>query len=140
MKHSLRIVLDTNVLISALFFKTSLPRQAFEKAAAEAKVLISLATYAELSDVLSRPKFTRYLSEADRLQFLAKFINLAIPVEIKTSIQACRDPKDDKFLEVAVNGQADLLMTGDKDLLVLHPFQGVQIITPYDYLTTFASS
>jgi putative PIN family toxin of toxin-antitoxin system len=125
MKHSLRIVLDTNVLVSALFFKTSLPRQAFEKAAAEAKVLISLATYAEVSEVLSRPKFTRYLSEADRLQFLAKFINLAIPVEIKTSIQACRDPKDDKFLEVAVNGQADLLVTGDKDLLVLHPFQGV---------------
>lgn len=139
MKRSLRVVLDTNVLVSALFFRTSLPRQAFEKAVAEAQVLISLATYAELSDVLSRPKFTRYLSEADRLQFLAKFINLAIPVEIKTTIQACRDPKDDKFLDIAINGQADLLVTGDKDLLVLQPFQGIQIITPYDYLTTFSS-
>jgi uncharacterized protein len=139
MKSRLRIVLDTNVLVSALFFKTSLPRQAFEKAVADTNVLISLATYAELSDVLSRPKFTRYLSEADRLQFLAKFINLAIPVEIKTSIQACRDPKDDKFLDVAVNGQADLLVTGDKDLLVLHPFQGIQIITPHDYLIIFSN-
>lgn len=62
------------------------------------------------------------------------FINVAHPVEISQKIQVCRDPKDDKFLEVAVCGQADLIVTGDQDLLVLHPFQGIQIITPVSYL------
>ena len=50
-------------------------------------------------------------------------------------VQACRDPRDNKFLEVAVNGRADILVSGDKDLLALHPFRGIDIITPADYLT-----
>ena len=54
-------------------------------------------------------------------------------VEIISPVKACRDPKDDKFLEVAVNGEADLIMTGDKDLLALHPFRGMEIITPREY-------
>lgn len=49
-------------------------------------------------------------------------------------IRACRDPRDDKFLEVAVNGQADLIITGDRDLLALHPFMGVGIFSPAVYL------
>jgi len=58
----------------------------------------------------------------------------AEPVEIKTRIRACRDPKDDKFLEVAVDGRADAIVTGDHDLLELHPFHGIAILTPADYL------
>jgi predicted nucleic acid-binding protein len=50
------------------------------------------------------------------------------------SIQACRDPRDDKFLEVAVHGQSDLIVTGDGDLLALHPFRGIDILAPAAYL------
>jgi predicted nucleic acid-binding protein len=50
-------------------------------------------------------------------------------------VRASRDPKDDKFLEAAVNGRASVLVTGDRDLLDLNPFRGVAIVTPADYLT-----
>lgn len=55
-------------------------------------------------------------------------------VEIEESIRICRDPKDDKFLEVAVNGQATSLMTGDQDLLILHPFRSIPIVTPRTFV------
>lgn len=55
-------------------------------------------------------------------------------VPINYRIRACRDPKDDKFLELAVNGSASLIITGDKDLLALDPFRGIGIITPAGFL------
>lgn len=66
--------------------------------------------------------------------FLAGIMRDAEVVEIEQAVQVCRDPKDDKFLELAVNGKADYLITGDDDLLVLHPFRGVQIMTARDFL------
>jgi len=59
-------------------------------------------------------------------------------VEINELIRACRDPADDKFLDLAVNGGADLIVTGDADLLVLHPFEGVEIVTPTAYIARTA--
>jgi len=59
---------------------------------------------------------------------------VAILVEIQAPIRACRDPKDDKFLELAVDGRADAIVTGDGDLLDLHPFRGIAILMPADYL------
>ncbi len=61
-------------------------------------------------------------------------LRLAPIVEIVQRIQACRDPADDKFLEVAVNGRADIIVTGDGDLLDLHPFRGIAILTPAAYM------
>jgi putative PIN family toxin of toxin-antitoxin system len=55
-------------------------------------------------------------------------------VHIPSPIRACRDPRDDKFLELAVHGRADILITGDADLLALHPFQGIAILTPAAFL------
>jgi len=65
---------------------------------------------------------------------LEEFQALATFIQILTPIRACRDPKDDKFLEVAVHGRADAIVTGDADLLALHPFRGIAILTPADYL------
>lgn len=56
---------------------------------------------------------------------------------IRKRIRACRDPKDDKFLELAVSGNADVIVTGDKDLLALHPFRGIAILTPLDFASQF---
>jgi predicted nucleic acid-binding protein len=61
-------------------------------------------------------------------------------VPILQQIQACRDPRDDKFLEVAINGEADMIITGDGDLLALHPFMGMPILTPLDYLVQVEQS
>lgn len=65
---------------------------------------------------------------------MVSFLKVAEMVEIRETIVVCRDPKDDKLLELAVSGNADFLVTGDKDLLVLNPFRGVEIITPREFL------
>jgi predicted nucleic acid-binding protein len=57
-------------------------------------------------------------------------------VPITTSVKECRDPKDDKFLELAISGGASYIVSGDADLLTLHPFRGIAVITPQDFLVT----
>ena len=88
----------------------------------------------ELNDVLGREKFNRYLTEAERERFLRSLLREARLIEIREKVQACRDPKDDKFLELAVNGGADYIVSGDEDLLVLDPFRGIPILTPDNFL------
>ncbi len=89
----------------------------------------------ELADVLARPKFDPYMTVDERREFLRLFDRIAERVPIIHVVRACRDPKDDKFLELAVNGAAQLIITGDGDLLALHPFRGIDILTPAHYLT-----
>ncbi|MCB1863728.1 MAG: putative toxin-antitoxin system toxin component, PIN family, partial [Gammaproteobacteria bacterium] len=91
-------------------------------------------TLNELAEVLSRPKFDPYISLNDRQEFFRVFGRVAERVPIVRRVHVCRDPKDDKFLELAINGQASHIVTGDQDLLVLHPFHNIQIITPANYL------
>ena len=134
MLADLRFVFDTNVLVSALLLKTSVPRQAFGRARAHGRFMISWPTLAELHEVLSRPRFDKYVYEDERLQFLAAFVRDAVLVEIVEMVTDCRDPKDNKFLEVAVNGHATVLVSGDDDLLALHPFRGLPVLTPQAFL------
>jgi putative PIN family toxin of toxin-antitoxin system len=68
------------------------------------------------------------------MRFLVGFLKVAEMVEINETTAICRDPKDDKLLELAISGNAGFLVTGDKDLLVLNPFQHVEIITPREFL------
>jgi putative PIN family toxin of toxin-antitoxin system len=129
-----RIVFDTNALVSYFLVTDSVPGQAARKAAGEAIFLASQATLDELADVLSRRKFDPYAPLEDRKSFVKLMAATVELVPITALIRACRDPKDDKFLEVAVNGRADLIVSGDKDLLALDPFHDVRIVTPAQYL------
>lgn len=131
----LRVVIDTSVVVSAALLPRSVPRQAFDRAADRGRLLISSATVAELDDVLRRPKFDRYAAEEKRLEFLAALVREAEVVEITETIAECRDPRDDKFLELAVSGRASHLVSGDADLLTLHPFRGIAILSPQNFLT-----
>ena len=92
-------------------------------------------TLMELAEVLARSKFDRYLTVSERQEFLRLFGRVAERIPIIHVVYACRDPKEDKFLELAVNGSAHLIMTGDPDLLALHPFRGIDILPPASYLT-----
>jgi uncharacterized protein len=130
----LRVVVDANTVVSAVLLPRLTPRQAFDLAAAQGKLLISAATAAELDDVLGRTKFDRYIERSKRLEFLAAYIDRAEAVDILEAITACRDPKDDKYLELAVNGLASHLITGDADLLILNPFRGISIVTPQQFI------
>jgi len=95
---------------------------------------MSDATLFEITETLFRKKFDKYFSAPAREKFLADFEQMATRIEVTTRIQACRHPKDDKFLELAVDGQANLILSGDQDLLVLSPFRGVPVVTPMQYL------
>jgi putative PIN family toxin of toxin-antitoxin system len=128
-----RLVIDTNVVVSAILFPGSVPARALLKAQ-QHMVLASDATKLELLEVLKRDRFDAYIERNVREGLAAEFVNACKHVDIPTPIRACRDPRDDKFLELAVHGHADLLVTGDDDLLILDPFQGVQILTPADFL------
>jgi putative PIN family toxin of toxin-antitoxin system len=132
----LRCVFDTNVLVSALLLNNSKPRMALDLALRRGKILLTFSTLAELYDVLSRKKLRRYIHEEDIRRFLAALTREAEWVDINVPIVACRDPKDDKFLELAVCGQAEYIVTGDADLIALHPFRGIQILTPNSFLET----
>jgi uncharacterized protein len=129
-----RIVIDNNALISRLLLPASVPGRAVRRAIDTAQILVSEPTLSELADVLSRPKFDPYITIEDRQQFFRLLTRVAEIVPITHRIQACRDPKDDMFLELAVNGRADLIVTGDRDLLVLSPFRSIPIISPARYL------
>ncbi len=130
----MRCVFDTNVLISALLLPDSKPRQAFDLAVRKGKILLSAVVLAELYEVLSRRHFRRYLDEEHIRTFIAALAREAQWVEPAVSIAACRDPKDDKFLELAASGGATHIVTGDADLIQLNPFQGIQILTPHSFL------
>jgi putative PIN family toxin of toxin-antitoxin system len=129
-----RVVFDTNIIVSALMFPKSLPRKVIDQVDLSGTILVSSATMLELNEVLTRKKFERYFSQEQRLNFIAKFFGKAEMIEILERVEICRDPKDDKFLEIAINGRANYLITGDQDLLVLNPFQETLIITVSQFL------
>jgi putative PIN family toxin of toxin-antitoxin system len=129
-----RVIIDTNIFLSAILNQDSFPARVVEKAILSSQILQSAETWAELEDVLNREKFDRYRSIFDRrmyFQYLAEFMH---EISVLTKVSVCRDPKDDKLLELAIDGRADLIITGDKDLLALSPFEGIPIITPLAYL------
>jgi uncharacterized protein len=132
-----RFVLDTNVVVSAVLLPRSIPRQAFDLAFIQGIVLVSESTLDELDEVLRRPRFERYIPEDERLQFLTNFIRDTTVVEVSEAITDCRDPKDNKFLELAVSGCATCIISGDADLLVLHPFRSIPVMTPQEFASQF---
>lgn len=129
-----RIVIDTNVLISAFLFPGSLPSLCVSTALRCGVLLASTETLAELSSVLLRPKFNSLFPMEFRLRALVDFRKTLEVLQVHEHIQACRDPKDDKFLSLAVSGNADVIITGDEDLLTLNPFRGITIVSPPVYL------
>jgi uncharacterized protein len=131
---NVRVVMDTNVVVSAVLLPRSMPRQAFDRALEHGTLLMSSATVAELNDVLRSPRFDPYVHEDERLEFLATLVRDAELVEVTEVVTDCRDPKDNKFLELALNGKATHIVSGDEDLLVLHPFRGIPILPPQDFV------
>lgn len=131
-------VFDTNSLISSALLPASVSRQAFDKALVYGNFIVSDKTMEEFIEVLFRKKFDKYfLTDDERWVIINKVEANAkrlVPSEVITE---CRDPKDNKFLELAVAANAACLITGDKDLLVLHPFRGIPILNATNFLAHF---
>jgi putative PIN family toxin of toxin-antitoxin system len=132
-----RAVFDTNVVIRAILFRTSSPRLALTRAFEIGLILSSSATRNELREVILRPKFDRYIPLDLRKDAIEDLIEDMEAVGDIDHFQVCIDPKDDKFLQLAVSGRADVIVTGDPHLLQLHPFRGISIVAPAVYLTGF---
>ena len=131
-----RYVFDSNVIVSALLFNgSSTPGRALLLALSFGMLLMSEAQAAELADVLSRRKFDRYATPEERRRLLRGLMRQTEVVEIIQPVRASPDPKDDKILELAVNGNADYIVSGDRrGLLDLNPFRGIAIIKPAEFL------
>ena len=133
----MRIILDTNVLISAVLIKNSVSDIALRKAQNSCTILCSNSIFNEYTEKLLLPRFNKYASLIKRTNMLNDIEKEALFIEPVVKISECRDPKDNKFLELAVAGNAYCIVTGDKDLLVLTPFRGIKIISPGDFLIQF---
>jgi putative PIN family toxin of toxin-antitoxin system len=132
-------VFDVNILVSAFIVGSYSNSLAFDKALETGRVVCTHAIWTELADVFLREKFDKYHPFEDRVKFLsyleAQLLQWPQPVE---KIKVCRDPKDDKYLELAVSAKAYCIITGDKDLLVLNPFENIPIISSAEFLTVFS--
>jgi len=137
MKNNNRFVFDTNVVISAFLFPDSSVAKAFNKGLASGTILLSTETLEELQEVLLRDKLDKYILKPIRQAFLQKFEIIAEMIEVSETITVCRDPKDNKFLSLAVSAKAKCIITGDNDLLVLNPFQNIVILSPAEFLDRF---
>lgn len=133
-----RLVLDANVLVSALLFESSTPARVLEHAFEHCHLIFSDNTQRELIAAMTSPKLDKYVPVTRREELLLRVAPLIELTTVWQPVRVCRDPHDDAVLEAAVNGSADAIVTGDKDLLALHPFAGIAIMTPADYLGALA--
>lgn len=129
-----RVILDTNIFISYLLRPNPPLSEAIRAAFDRCIVLVSQDTFDELRSVTERFVKRRYVTVQEASEFLGSLVEVAEWVKILETVQACRDAKDDKFLELAINGQAHYLVTGDQDLLVLHPFREIPVLSVRDFL------
>jgi len=133
-------ICDTNVFLSALLSKTSPPNRSVRYLLANGMLAFSKETLDELEEVFSRKKFDKYIPRAERAFFIENVKQNSLVYEIHHSVDICRDPKDNKFLDVAIASYADYLITGDEDLLVLEAIGNTTIITPREFINIFTSN
>ena len=137
----MRAVVDTNVLVRAVIKPAGTVGPVLLRLRhGDYTLLYAQSLLEELIDVLNRPRIRdKYrLTDLD-IQAVVGLILLrgeavVVPENEEERVTACRDPRDDKFLEIAVAGEADVIVSGDQDLLVLHPFAGIPIVPPAEFL------
>lgn len=139
---SRRVVLDTSTLVSAALRIGSLPHQALLQALGAWDICASEDTLSELELVLSRRKFDRYLERILRQEFIELirrhvYLFSVRDEDTKTIKPPCRDPKDNKFLALALIAQADVIVSSDEDLLALNPWHEIPVVTPAQFLSRF---
>lgn len=133
-------MLDTNVIVSALAYPGLTPRIVLDKALSQAIVLASAETLGELARVLDRRKMRRYLDADEATAFMATYSQKIVPIAVVSTGSRSRDADDDAFVNLAIDGAADWLVTGDRDLLVLDSIERTRIVTPAAFLEAIGST
>ena len=130
MSRPQRVVLDNNVVVSRMLFPLGTAASVFDLCFASCVLLTSAAALGELYAVIERSKFDRYLQVEERREFARRYAAGTITPRIAEVITECRDPKDNHVLELALAGNADVIITGDADLLSLNPWREIAILSP----------
>ncbi len=130
------VVVDASTLVSAALKADSLPERALLRAVNEPnRLLLSQEVEDEYREVLFRKKFDRYVSAEHRQRILDLVVVAADRIEHPAAVRECSDPKDDKYLALALAGTAAVIVSSDiHHLLSMHPWRGIQILSPADYL------
>ncbi|MDY6877084.1 MAG: putative toxin-antitoxin system toxin component, PIN family [Chloroflexota bacterium] len=133
----MRAVVDTNILVRAVIKPSGTVGPVLLRLRHGGYTLLyAQSLLEEPIDVLNRPRIRDkyHLTDQDMLAVVSLILLRGEAVIPQERIMTCRDPKDDQFLEVAVSGRADVIVSGDQDLLVLHPFAGIPILPPATFL------
>lgn len=135
-KQKTRLVLDTNTLVSAFKKETSWSASFFRFVQKNYDLLVSDETLDELDITLLKPKIEKFfIGRVHRKdELILEYIASSVFVNITIISTDCRDPKDNKFLSLALSGNADYIISGDLDLRVLHPYHGVKILTMREFV------
>ena len=126
--------MDASIVVSAALKPGSVPDTAIVQAAYSRGVALSFAVFGEIETVLARPKFAKSVLPENRAKLLARILDGAAWFEPSMRVAECRDPKDDKYLELALAASASAIVTGDADLLDMDPWRGVRLLRPAEYL------
>ena len=129
-----KIVLDTNLIVSALLIKNSISRKAFDLAVNQYSIVSSKECFEELNDVLGRKKFEKYFSLKDKYECLKSDFELVEFFEVGIIVSDCKDPKDNKFLALALESKSKIIVSGDRHLLEMKNYCGIKIISPHDFI------
>lgn len=129
-----RVILDTNLLISRALTPSSLTASAVRLIIDHCDLLVSQAIMDEFATTLNRVQTKGYVKQDEAIALITAYKEMVEWIPIIERVEECRDPKDDKFLELAINGNAEYLITGDKDLLVLDLFRETHILSAKDFI------
>lgn len=139
------VVLDTNILVAHALLGSDVPRRSraiantVVLAVVHCRVLLSPATLAEVTEVLGRKDFDRYKHHDGRMEALSATIDGAIMLSPTSTVRLCRDPEDDMFLELALDGKASWLVTVDHQLLAVRQIGNTEILRPERFLQRLAA-
>jgi putative PIN family toxin of toxin-antitoxin system len=128
------IVIDVSTIVGAALRPSGIPRQAFDRARETAGVALSQSVLDEVREVLARPKFVDVITQADRDDIIRALTAAAAWFKPLTPVNDCRDPDDNKYLELALAARAVAVLSSDNDLLVLDPWRDVRIVRPSEFL------
>ena len=133
----LKLVLDTNTIVSAFFWEGNEAELLRKIEEGKARLYITSEIFKEVEEVIKRPKFNDVMRKASLTpdQIMQKIVSLShLVISQKLNIKICRDEKDNKFLECAESAKADYLVSGDEDLLSLEEYKGIPIIRTWKIL------
>ena len=130
----MRVVIDASVIVGAALKNDSTPMRALLAVLEHHSIVLSTTVFTEISEVLGRQKFAAAVTPERRQEILALLTTAATWIEPDLTVTDCVDPDDNKYLELAIASGATVVVSSDRHLLQMHPWRGVAILRPAEYL------